>query len=90
MSDLRGSARVEVPAQLLDLSVGGALLHLSTPLDVGAIHDFSLQIDGRTIWVQGQVRRCVPARGPGFEVGVQFVGIDPQDERVLRDYLDKA
>jgi c-di-GMP-binding flagellar brake protein YcgR len=80
-----------VPARLLDLSVGGALLHLATPLEVGAIHDFSLSIEGRTIWVQAEVRRCAAAdRDPGYLVGVQFVGIDPQDERVLREYLDKA
>jgi c-di-GMP-binding flagellar brake protein YcgR len=91
VNDLRGSARAQVPARLLDLSVGGALLHLSLPLELGAIHDFSLNIDGRTVWVQAEVRRCTAAeRDPGFLVGVQFVGIDPQDEQILRDYLDKA
>jgi hypothetical protein len=91
MSELRGTARAQVPARLLDLSVGGALLHLPAPLAVGAIHDFALQIDGQTVWVQAEVRRCEPSeRDPGFHVGVQFVGIDPQDERVLRAYLEKA
>ena len=28
-----------------------------------------------------------PDRGPGFQVGVQFVGVDPQDEKVLQEYV---
>jgi c-di-GMP-binding flagellar brake protein YcgR len=91
MSEVRGTARAQVPARILDLSIGGALLHLPAALSVGAIHDFALQIDGQTIWVQGEVRRCEASeRATGFHVGVQFVGIDPQDERLLRAYLEKA
>lgn len=86
---LTGTARVQIPARLLDLSVGGALLALSTSLEEGAIHDFALDLGrGETVWVQGEVRRCRPAdRGPGYHVGVEFVGIDPHDTRRLREYL---
>ena len=43
ITELHGTARGQIPARLIDLSVGGALLHLSMPLEVGAIHDFALQ-----------------------------------------------
>ena len=91
MSDdgLTGTARAEVPARLLDLSLGGALLHLSTALEVGAIHDFALALDGDVVWVQGEVRRCHQVRADGFEVGVEFIGIDPHDQRRLRAYVDQ-
>jgi c-di-GMP-binding flagellar brake protein YcgR len=85
-----GSARGEVVARILDLSMGGALLVVHAPLEVGAIHDFALQLGGITVWVQGEVRRATPApRGGGYEIGVEFLGIDPQDERVLRAYVDQ-
>jgi len=84
---LRGTARAEVPGRLLDLSLGGALLHLQVPLPEGEIHDFALDLDGETVWVQGEVRRCREAPRGGHEVGVQFVGIDPRDERRLKAYL---
>jgi c-di-GMP-binding flagellar brake protein YcgR len=88
MTDIRGTARGQVPARLLDLSVGGALLQLSMPLEVGAIHDFALEMDGQTVWVQGEVKRCSPApNGKGHELGVEFLGIDPADERMLQSYL---
>lgn len=83
-----GVARAQVPASFLDLSLGGALLTLGTSLEVGAIHDFALDLAGETVWVQGEVRHCRPARqGAGYEVGVQFVGVAPRDERRLGEYL---
>lgn len=86
--DVTGTARAQVPARLLDLSMGGALLDLATALEVGAIHDFSLQLAGEVVWVQGEVRRCRQVRGEGFEVGIQFIGIHPHDETRLRNYLN--
>jgi c-di-GMP-binding flagellar brake protein YcgR len=84
-----GTARAQVPARLLDLSLGGALLALATALEVGAVHDFSLQLEGEVLWVQGEVRRCRQVRPEGFEVGIQFIGIHPHDERRLRAYVDQ-
>ena len=91
MSDpaVTGTARAQVPARLLDLSLGGALLDLATSLEVGAVHDFSLQLDGDVLWVQGEVRRCRQVRDGGFEVGIQFIGIHPHDERRLRTYVEQ-
>jgi hypothetical protein len=86
-----GTIRGQVRARLLDLSPGGALLHLAAPLAIGSIHDFALDLAGQPLWVQGEVRHCRPARrGEGHEVGVAFVGIDPQDESRLRVFLARA
>jgi c-di-GMP-binding flagellar brake protein YcgR len=75
--------------RFLDLSMGGALLILPAPLVVGAIHDFALDLGSERIWVQAEIRHVRPAdRGPGFHVGVQFVGVDPQDEKVLQEFVD--
>jgi c-di-GMP-binding flagellar brake protein YcgR len=82
-----GTARAQVPARLLDLSLGGALLGLSTSLDVGPIHDFALQLDGEVLWVQGEVRRCRKLSDDRFEVGIEFIGIHPHDQSRLQSYL---
>jgi c-di-GMP-binding flagellar brake protein YcgR len=84
-----GTARAQVPARLLDLSLGGALLDLTTSLDVGAIHDFALQLDGEVLWVQGEVKRCRQVRNEAFEVGIEFIGIHPHDQSRLQSYLKK-
>jgi c-di-GMP-binding flagellar brake protein YcgR len=86
-----GTIRGQLRARLLDISPAGALLLLDAPLAVGGIHDFALDLAGHTLWVQGEVRHCRPAtRGAGHEVGVAFVGIDPQDERRLLRFLARA
>jgi c-di-GMP-binding flagellar brake protein YcgR len=84
-----GTARAQVPARLIDLSLGGALLDLKTALDVGAIHDFALQLDHDVVWVQGEVKRCRQVRSEGFEVGIEFLGIDPHDQSRLQAYLKR-
>jgi len=85
-----GTGRAQVDARLLDLSLGGALLLLTVSLDEGVVHDFALNLEGETISVQAQVKRCRPAvREPGYEVAVEFVGIAPAHERRLREYLDR-
>ena len=84
-----GTARAQVPARLIDLSLGGALLDLKTALDVGAIHDFALQLDNDVVWVQGEVKRCRQVRNEGFEVGIEFLGIDPHDQSRLQAYLKR-
>jgi c-di-GMP-binding flagellar brake protein YcgR len=86
-----GSARAQVAVRVLDLSIGGGLLVVPTALEVGAIHDFAIDLGGAALWAQCEIRHCRKAdRGPGYHVGVQFVGIDPQDERRLRAYLSRA
>ena len=89
---LRGSLRAEVRARVLDLSHGGALLHLAAPLDVGAVYDFALDVDGETISIQAEVRHlraAAMAESAGYQVGVHFVGVDPSDEARHSEYLTR-
>jgi PilZ domain len=85
-----GTIRAQVPTRVLDVSLGGALFVVNHPLEIGTIYDFGLEVDGETLWVQAEVRRCV-AEGPGADhhVGVQFVGINPHDEERLKEYLSR-
>lgn len=85
-----GLARTQVPARVLDLSEGGARLSLPARLEVGEFYDFVLELPGGALWAQAEIRWCEPAPGgDGFLLGVQFVGIDPQDEKRLRAELQR-
>jgi c-di-GMP-binding flagellar brake protein YcgR len=84
--ELTGTARAQVEARVLDLSLGGALLHVGTAFEVGTISDFAVPLDAGSVWVQAEVKRCTPANG-GYEIGLQFVGMHPQDQRRLAEYL---
>ena len=85
-----GFVRAQVPVRFLDISMGGALLVVPSAFEVGAIHDFAIDLGRGRIWAQCEVRHCRRAdRGPGYHVGLQFLGIDPQDERLLREFVQK-
>jgi hypothetical protein len=87
--DIKGVGHVQTPARVLDLSARGALLSLRGAMEVGEIHDFILDIGGDGLWVQGEVRRCRTTGGGAFEVGIEFIGIAPSDERRLQEYLGR-
>jgi hypothetical protein len=85
----RGTARGQVEARLLDVSLSGALLHLATSMPEGGIHDFMLSLDGDSVWVQGEVLRCRPTDRGGYQVAVEFIGIAPDHLRSLSNYISK-
>jgi hypothetical protein len=85
-SGIKGQARGQIDALILDLSEGGARLQLPAPLEVGALHDFVLRVGGETVLVHAKVRRCQP-QGEGFEVAVEFVGVPTSDAARLGRYL---
>ena len=77
-----------VSARLLDLSLNGARLVQPVSLAVGAVHEFAFELGGETLRVRARVRHCYPAEGePGYQVGVQFVGVEPQAEHRLQSYV---
>jgi c-di-GMP-binding flagellar brake protein YcgR len=87
--ELTGTARAQVEARVLDLSLGGALLLVATAFEVGTISDFAVPLEVGSVWVQAEVKRCTPAGG-GYEIGLEFVGMHPQDQRRLADYLARS
>ena len=86
--ELTGTARAQVEARVLDLSLGGALLLVASAFEVGTISDFAVPLEVGSVWVQAEVKRCTPADG-GYEIGLEFLGMHPQDQRRLADYLSR-
>jgi len=86
---VKGTARAQVEARVLDLGLDGALLHLTTALEEGGIQDFVLNLDGDAVWVQAEVLRCRPTDRGGFHVGLSFLGIAPEHRRKLEQYIAK-
>jgi c-di-GMP-binding flagellar brake protein YcgR len=85
--NVHGTARAEVLVRLVDLSLGGALVVAAQPLEPGVIHDFVLDLEGVGVPIQAEVRHCRTHESGSFQAGIQFVGIDPHDQQLLRAYL---
>lgn len=76
--------------RLVDVSTGGARLRHDRALDVDTVHDFAFDLLGETIRVRGRVCHCQPReRGSGYEVGVQFVSVEPRAAQRLDEYAQR-
>ena len=73
------------PAELVERLMMAGLNHEGTePLG----NDFALDLEGQILRVRARVCRTESAGpGDGFQVGVEFVELDPAHERLLRGYL---
>jgi hypothetical protein len=85
---VKGQARGQIEARIIDLSKGGARLELPAALEVGTLHSFFLRVGGETVLVHAKVRRCGPGTPGNFEVAVEFVGLAPPDAARLSRYLE--
>jgi c-di-GMP-binding flagellar brake protein YcgR len=75
------------PARLVDVSTSGARFRQEGALEVGSVHDFAFDLLGETIRVRARVRHCLPEeRGGGYEVGVQFLAVEPRYAQRIREY----
>lgn len=86
---LTGAVTTPREADLLDLSLGGALLEHQGRLRVGAPCHIDLPTDGGVLTIRARVVHSrVSRRGPRgalyYRTGVQFVGVTPEAEQVLR------
>lgn len=75
--------------QTLDISGGGMRLSgVGGHPEVGNTLDFQLVLDPSVvITVQGTIRRIIPAENDRFEVGVEFLAIDPRVQQELTMFL---
>ena len=77
----------EEKTRLLDVSPSGARLRETQAREVGSVDDFSFDLAGERVSVRAKVRHCLPEeRGPGYQVGVQFLDVEPRARERIREY----
>lgn len=74
--------------RVIDLSVGGALLHAREPLPVGSRAQLRLSVGSSPMAADVEVRR-VSALAPhaGYHIGARFVAITPQHRQLIERFL---
>ena len=85
---VRGQARGQMEARVLELSLGGARLELPAALEVGSVHDFALTLGAETVSVRAEVRRCGPTVGGRYEAAVEFLPLAPAESARMARYLE--
>jgi c-di-GMP-binding flagellar brake protein YcgR len=79
-------------ASLLDLSMRGCLVRAEQPLATGRIIDIVLHIDGRPFKAKVRVAEVSVdgVAGSRYLVGLEFLDVEPEDERRLEQYMQAA
>jgi c-di-GMP-binding flagellar brake protein YcgR len=78
-------------ATLSDLSTGGAQLTVDRELKVGSKVDCQVPLAaaGAPVLIQGEVRRTDKTRTGKFNAGLRFVGLTPEAERAIVDFINR-
>lgn len=73
-----------------NVSAGGVALLSREMIPVGSRIRLEIHIlpADRSILAEGKVVRCLPVRGGGFDLGIQFDQISPEDQKALNDAVE--
>ena len=74
-----------------DVSAGGVALSVQEMLPIGSRIKLEVHVPplNRSIQAVGEVIRCLPGRQGGYEIGIRFEQIDPTDQAVLDDAIQR-
>ena len=73
----------------LDISRGGLRVQLNQPLTIGAIHQIGVELsaDDRTLYLAGEVKWCLPAKGSNDTWTAGFQLLNASDSDIETWYL---
>ena len=73
-----------------DVSAGGVAVTVRERLPVGSRIKLKIHVPpmDRSFDLVGKVVRCLPLRKGGFDVGIQFEQIQPEDQKMLNDAIE--
>ena len=74
-----------------DVSAGGLSVVMQEMIPVGSRIHVEIHVPplNRSIQAEAQVVRCLPSRTAGFELGIQFLEINPEEREALKKAIDK-
>jgi|SRR6185369_6928066 len=81
-----GRATIFAPFHVVSLSETGALVEMDLPLAQGSTCDLTLNLSGGQVDVKSVVA-SVERGDPGYQVGLDFVSVDQEDQPILQAFL---
>ncbi len=74
-----------------DISAGGVAVIVREMIPVGSRIRLEILVPpiNRAIQAEGQVLRCLPDRRGGFELGIRFTTIAPEDQAALNEAIER-
>jgi hypothetical protein len=84
-----GAETLEEFAKTRDLALGGCMFLSDEPLGKGSVIELLISLSGRVVRTTARVV-YENASGRRFEVGVEFLRLDPVDRELLQSSLDSG
>ena len=74
-----------------DVGAGGVALSIREMIPVGSRVKLEVHVPplDRSVQAVGQVTRCIPSRRVGYSIGIHFEQIDPADQAVLDETIER-
>jgi len=92
LGELHGEVMVFQPMAIKDISLGGAQVETTFPLQLDSLHDFRLTLGDRSIVVKGRVSYCsisdVEEEGVLYRSGIEFIEPSDRVSGVIADFID--
>lgn len=88
---VKGEVMVFQPMTILNISLGGARIETSFPLQVDSLHDFRLSLGERSVVVKGRIAHCQIGEltdvAAVYRSGVEFVGMSEHARATIADFM---
>ncbi len=85
--DESGKELSRAMARTLNVSEKGILLETPTPFDIGQELEITIGLENDLVEVRGRILRCAKTDGEGYNSGVEFLEISPNEMVTLRKFL---
>ena len=79
--------RSQSAALIIDISASGAQVEFPTRLQTGHLYEVRLSFPDRQIRVRARVTRSIEGSGGGCVAGLEFIGLEADDQRYLEGYV---
>lgn len=87
---VRGEVMVFQPMTVVDISLGGAQIETSFPLQLNSLHDFRLSLADRSIIVKGRIAHCHIGELTDvalYRSGLEFVDMSEQVRDAVGEFV---
>ncbi len=92
LGELNGEVMVFQPMAIKEISVGGAQIETSFPLQLDSLHEFRLSLGDRSIIVKGRVAYCqisdVDQELVRYRSGLEFTELSERVQAVITGFIE--
>ena len=88
---LRGEVMVFQPMSVREISLSGAQVETTFPLQLDSLHDLRLELGSRVLVTKGRVVHCsiadVDHEAVTYRSGLEFIAPDPHVRRAIDEFV---